>query len=77
MDGGLPVTAPQIARRVHVGTPWPFPAGTTPTVDIVDSVQNSKTYTYFVLAIMENPDGPSFPNVRSGISSYRVITTRQ
>ena len=77
MDGGLPVTAAQIAQRVHVGTPWPFPAGTTPTVDIVDNVQNNRTYTYFVLAIMENPDGPSLPVVRSGISTYRVISTKQ
>jgi hypothetical protein len=74
---GLPMTAARLAQRVQIGTPFPFPAGTTPTVNIVDNVQNNNTYTYFVLAIQENPDGPSLTNVRTGISNYRVVVTKQ
>jgi hypothetical protein len=76
VEGGLPMTAARFAQRVQVGTPWPFPAGTTQTVTITDTnVQPNKQYTYFVLAIMENPDNPSDP-IRSGISSFRVVNTK-
>jgi hypothetical protein len=76
---GLPMTAARLAQRVQIGAPFPFPAGTTPTVDIVDdnNVQNNNIYTYFVLAIQENPGGPSLTNVRTGISNYRVVVTKQ
>jgi hypothetical protein len=73
VDGGLPVTPAAFAQRVFVGT---FPAATTPTTTINDTtVTPNKTYTYFVLAIVENPDNPLSPT-RTGISPYKVVTTK-
>jgi len=73
VDGGLPVTPAAFAQRVFVGT---FPAATTSTTTINDTtITPNKTYTYFVLAIVENPDNPGNPN-RAGISPYKVVTTK-
>ena len=78
VDGGFPITATALAQRVQVGTPWPFPAGDppTPTVTIVDTnVPNNRLLTYFVLAVVENPNDLDHPT-RTGISAYRVLNTK-
>ena len=76
-EGGLPLTNAAILQRINVGTPWPFPAGTTATVQIQDQgVQPNKQFTYYATTIQENPQGPSFPVVRSGVSNFRVVTTK-
>jgi len=73
VDGGLPVTPAAFAQRVFVGT---FQAAATSTTTINDTtITPNKTYTYFVLAIVENPDNPGNPN-RAGISPYKVVTTK-
>ena len=64
---GSSVTPANFAARVAIGTPWPL-AGTTLTV--VDStVRNNQTYTYFVVANID--DG-----TRSGVSNFVTKTVR-
>jgi hypothetical protein len=75
--GGLPLTDAAIVQRINVGTPWPFPAGTTASVEIQDTdVPPNKQFTYYATTIEENPLGPSFPVVRSGVSNFKVVTTK-
>ena len=60
-----------------MGTPWPFPAGITATVQIQDQgVQPNKQFTYYATTIEEDPRGPLFPVVRSSISNFKVVTTK-
>lgn len=74
VDGGLPVTPTAFAQRVFVGT---FPASTTSAVTTINdtTIRPNRVYTYFALAIVENPDNPATPT-RSGISPYKVVTTK-
>jgi len=76
VDGGLPVTPAAFAQRVFVGT---FPAATTPRTIITDTtITPNKAYTYFALAIVENPNNPNnlASATRTGISPYKFVNTK-
>ena len=74
VDGGLPVTPTAFAQRVFVGT---FPASTTSAVTTINdtTITPNRIYTYFALAIQENPNNP-VTTIRTGISPYRVVNTK-
>jgi hypothetical protein len=64
---GGSVTPANFAARVAIGTPWPL-AGTTLTA-VDETVKNRATYTYFVVANID--DG-----TRSGVSNFVTKTIR-
>jgi hypothetical protein len=71
--GGLPLTESSITQRVLLGT---FPAGSSSSIEVADvGVLPNRLFTYYAVAIQENPEDPT-ATIRSGISNFKVVNTK-